>query len=44
MKKLINSLTSGTINVRFRAYFKNFLYFIDDIINSNDGLHVLLLP
>ncbi len=37
MKKLIKSLNSGTIKVRFRAYFKTFLYFIDDIINSNDG-------
>jgi len=37
MKKIIQSLISGTINVRFRAYFKSFLYFIDDMVSNDDA-------
>jgi hypothetical protein len=37
MKKIIQSLISGTIKVRFRAYLKSFQYFIDDMISGDDA-------
>jgi len=37
MKKLIKSLTSGTIYVRLRAYFQSFrYYFIGNMISIDD--------